>query len=88
MSSINTEVPPEELPTDVCEYCAQPFATTKRLVLHKGLEHIRVLTEPEREAFRAARADEEDGLRTLRLKALGMLVIVYFGFLFLYAFFS
>ena len=88
MPSLNTEVPPEEQPTEVCEYCEQPFATPKRLVLHKGLEHVRALTESEQEAFMAARADEEDDLRMLRIKALGMLVIVYFGFLFLYAIFA
>lgn len=72
----------------VCEYCEQPFTTTDRLVLHKGLRHFQSLTEAEQEAFMAARADEEDDLRTLRLKALGMLIIVYFGFLFLYAIFA
>ena len=88
MTSIRTEVPPEETPARVCEYCEQPFRTTERLVLHKGLEHPHVLAEPEREAFFAARADEEDDLRMLRVKALGMLVLIYFGFLFLYAIFA
>ena len=88
MPSINMEVPAEETPTEVCEYCERPFATTDRLVLHKGLEHVRILTEPEKEAFRATRADEEDDLRMLRLKALGMLIILYFGFIVLYAIFA
>jgi hypothetical protein len=57
-------------------------------VLHKGLEHHQRLDDSEQEAFEAAFADEEDELRFLRLKALGMLVIVYFGFLFLYAIFA
>ena len=88
MMRIRTEVPPEEAPAGVCEYCKQPFRTTERLVLHKGLEHPHLLAEPEREAFLNARADEEDDLRMIRVKALGMLVLVYFGFLFLYAIFA
>lgn len=88
MSSINTEVPSEDTLTEVCDYCEQPFATAERLVLHKGLEHSRMLTELEQEAFLTVRADEEDDLRLLRLKALGMLVVVYFGFLFLYVIFA
>lgn len=75
-------------PAKICEYCEQPFTTTDRLVLHKGLEHFQALTESEQESFMAARADEKDDLRTLQLKALGMLVLVYFGFLFLYAIFA
>lgn len=75
-------------PADVCEYCDQPFATTDRLALHKGLEHGQALTGTEHEAFVAARADEEDALRTFRLKALGVLIIVYFEFLMLYAIFA
>jgi hypothetical protein len=39
----------------------------------------------EKDAFLSARADEEDKLRTLRLKALGALVLLYFGFLMIYA---
>ena len=88
MPSINTEVPAEETPAEVCEYCKRPFVTTDRLVLHKGLEHVQVLTEPEKEAFVAARSDEEDDLRTLRLKALLLIVIVYFSFLIIYGIFS
>ena len=88
MPSVNTEVPTEETPAEVCEYCKRPFATTDRLVLHKGLEHVRVLTEREKEAFIAARSDEEDDLRTFRLKALLLLVIVYFSFLIIYGILS
>jgi len=43
------------------------------------------LDADEEDAFLSARADEEDELRTLRLKALGALVLLYFGFLMLYA---
>lgn len=88
MTSTHTDVPPEQSPTAVCGYCGTPFSTTDRLVLHKGLEHAEALTEQERDAFVDARAAEEDDLQTLRLKALGMLVLVYFGFLSLYAIFA
>lgn len=78
----------EDAPAELCEYCEQPFTTTDRLALHKGLEHFQSLTESEKETFMAAQAAEENGLRMLRLKALSMLVFVYFGFLFLYAIFA
>ena len=40
------------------------------------------------EAFHEARSNETDELRTLRLKALGALVLLYFGLLFMYAIFA
>lgn len=80
--------PPGDTPVARCEYCEQPFPSTDRLDLHRGLEHAESLTESEHERFVAAHAAEEDELRLLRLKALSMLVIVYFGFLFLYAIFA
>jgi hypothetical protein len=43
------------------------------------------LDTDEKDAFLSARADEEDELRTLRLKALGALVLLYFGLLNIYA---
>lgn len=88
MSEIQTTVPRNETPEDRCEYCGNPFPTSDRLVLHKGLKHPQLLDDEEEEAFLAARSDEEDELRTLRLKALGALVLLYFGFLFLYAIFA
>ena len=88
MSQIRTIVPRSETPAGACEYCSQPFPTNERLVLHKGVEHHQQLDDSEREAFEAALTDEEDELRSLRLKALGMLVCLYFGFLFMYAIFA
>jgi hypothetical protein len=85
MSYEGTPVPRRDSPAGECDYCGHPFPTTDRLVLHKGLEHPQELDADEEDAFLSARADEEDELRTLRLKALGALVLLYFGFLMLYA---
>lgn len=88
MTHISTEVPSGQTPTNTCKYCGRPFAAQDRLDLHRGLAHDGVLDESEKEAFEAARANEKDDLRMFRLKALGMIVILYFGFLFLYAIYA
>ena len=85
MSQLRTTVPREETPAGICEYCDQPFPTDERLVLHKGLEHYQRLDDTERASFNSALTDEKDDLRSLRLRALAMLVGLYFGFLLLYA---
>ena len=74
-----------DLPVYECERCGQPFAGEERLALHRGLEHPGDLDEAEVEAFREAHADEEADLRRFRLKALGTLVVLYFGLLMVYA---
>jgi hypothetical protein len=88
MSYEGTTIPRSELPASRCDYCGHPFPTTDRLVLHKGLEHPQQLDADEEDTFLSARSDEEDELRTLRLKALGALVLLYFGLLFTYAIFA
>ena len=88
MSQIQTTVPEGETPAGVCEYCGQPFPTSDRLTLHRGLQHLHQLNESQQESFESTVAAERDDLRTLRLRALGVLVLVYFGFLFLYAIFA
>lgn len=85
MSYEGTTISPHDSPAGRCDYCGHPFPSTDRLVLHKGLEHLGELDTEEKEAFRSAQADEEDELRTLRLKALGALVFLYFGFVMIYA---
>jgi len=52
--------------------------------LHKGVEHLQQLDADEQDAFTATYSDEEAELRTFRLKALGVLVLLYFGFLITY----
>ena len=88
MSYEGTTIPRSDSPADRCGYCGRPFLTTDRLILHKGLEHPQQLDDREEDAFLSVRADEEDELRTLRLKALGALVLLYFGLLFMYAIFA
>ena len=88
MSYEGTTIPRSESPASRCDYCGHPFPTTDRLVLHKGLEHPQQLDADEEDTFLSARSDEEDELRTLRLKALGALVLLYFGLLFMYAIFA
>ncbi len=78
------EVRPE-LPVHRCEYCGQPFSREEWLALHWGLEHPAALDDEEADAFREAHADEEAALRTFRLKALGALLVLYFGLLMIYA---
>lgn len=84
MTHEEATVPQDESPEHACDYCGHPFPTTDRLALHRGLEHPAHLDEDEEDAFVSARSNEQDQLRTLRIKALGGLVILYFGFLILY----
>jgi hypothetical protein len=69
-----------------CPHCDRAFARAEYRDLHLGLEHDGELTDDQRVAYEAARADEEEALRLFRYKAIGLLVLVYFGFLILYAF--
>lgn len=74
-----------ELPVYECARCGRPFAREEWLALHRGLDHPGELNEAEVEAFREAHADEEAALRRFRLQALGVLVLLYFGLLMVYA---
>lgn len=69
-----------------CPYCDRRFARTDYRDLHLGLDHAERLDADEREAYRAALETEREALRMFRLKALAALVLVYFGFLLVYAF--
>lgn len=71
-----------------CQYCERTFATEELLALHKGHRHDERLDEEERAAYEAAYRAETDTLRVYRLKAVAALVLLYFGFLFAYAFFG
>jgi hypothetical protein len=81
---VDTHVPPGAT-AHVCERCEQPFARERHLALHRGLDHSDDLSPAEREAFEAAREEEEADLRRFRLLALAALVLLYFGFLMTYA---
>ncbi|ESP87625.1 hypothetical protein [Candidatus Halobonum tyrrellensis] len=83
-SGVELDVPAD---ADVfaCERCDERFPRARHLDLHRGLAHADDLTETEREAYAAASADEHADLRRFRLVSLGLLVLIYFGFLLLYA---
>ncbi|WP_262174564.1 DNA-binding protein [Haloarcula laminariae] len=88
MPQIETAIPESESSASVCEYCGHPFPTHDRLVLHRGVEHPGQLDAAEEEAFTEAYAVENDELETFRLKALVVLVLLYFAFIMLYAIFA
>jgi hypothetical protein len=69
-----------------CPYCAEAFARERHRALHLGQAHGAVLSAEEHEAYETAAEAEREDLRLFRLKALAALVLVYFGFLILYAF--
>lgn len=68
-----------------CEHCGARFPTFRQYALHRGVRHPERLDDAERETFAAAREDERERLRLFRLRAVGVLVVAYFGFLMLYA---
>jgi hypothetical protein len=84
---VDWDVPPEASP-HVCERCGRPFADSAYRDLHRGLAHWEDLTDDERTAYWAAVEAEREALRRFRLLALGALVLLYFGFLILYAVFT
>lgn len=77
-------VPSGESP-HVCAYCDAPFREGEYLALHRGLVHGDELSEDEVDAFYDAYETETEDLKHFRLKAIGILVLLYFGFLFVYA---
>jgi hypothetical protein len=79
----------ERLETDdQCSYCERRFKRARYLELHLGLCHEESLTDAEAEAFREARETERQELRLFRLKALVILVLLYFGLLMAFAAFA
>ncbi|QLD88415.1 C2H2-type zinc finger protein [Natronomonas salina] len=85
---LERQTPPEDAPAEpaVCSYCGARFADDELLALHRGLEHESELTEAEREAYVEAVASEREDVKLFRLKALVALLVLYFGFIFVYAF--
>lgn len=81
--SAPTDTVPDDAPK--CEHCGDAFPDDRLLALHRGLDHYDSLNDDEREAFEDAYRDEERDLRSFRLRAIGVLVALYFGFLMVYA---
>ena len=67
-----------------CPHCGRPFPHTRYRTLHVGLEHYDRLTDEQREAFVAEYREETTEIKRFRLKALALLIAIYFGFLYLY----
>lgn len=80
-------VAPADAPADAprCSYCGEPFPDERLRTLHRGLEHYEELDDAEREAYEEAYLEENEDLRSFRLRALAALVVLYFGFLMIYA---
>lgn len=77
--------PPGEETVHRCPDCERPFPDAELLALHRGLEHDATLPEADRETVASARETERRRLRLFRLRALAVLVVLYFGLLILYA---
>ncbi|WP_226010237.1 C2H2-type zinc finger protein [Halomicrobium salinisoli] len=78
------DVPTDE-PVYRCDRCGRPFAREDWLRLHRGVDHPGDLDDEEIAAYRDAFADEQADIRRFRLKALGALILIYFGLLMIYA---
>ncbi|WP_410767539.1 DNA-binding protein [Haloferax sp. DFSO60] len=72
----------------VCSTCGEAYPTETLLVLHRGVRHPDSLDASEIEAYREAYYDEERELKSFRIRALGGLVVLYFGFLILFIIFA
>ncbi|HKL29707.1 MAG TPA: hypothetical protein VJ898_10630 [Natrialbaceae archaeon] len=68
-----------------CPHCGRPFVDERQRDLHVGLEHGDAADDAERTAFGDAIEIEREDLRLFRLKALAVLVLLYFGLLFTYS---
>jgi hypothetical protein len=77
---------PEGAESHACEYCGRPFPAADLLVLHRGLAHPDRLDDDEVERFRATYRSEGEAIDRFRIAAVGVLVLLYFGFLFVYIF--
>jgi hypothetical protein len=72
----------------VCETCGDAYPTERLLVLHRGARHPDSLDADEVEAYREAYYEEERELKSFRIRALGVLVVLYFGFLLMFILFA
>lgn len=88
VETVDRRSPPPDPPEDpaVCEYCDDRFVDDDLLALHRGLQHGSALNDEERAAYEAAVSSERDDVRLFRLQALVALLVLYFGFIFVYAF--
>lgn len=71
-----------------CSHCGAPFRDPELLALHLGTEHEGDLSDEERSRFEEAYEAESEEIRLFRLKALGVLVLLYFGLLIAFSVFG
>lgn len=71
-----------------CGICGRRFYTLDHHILHCGVRHPEAMTKDERDAYREAYVAESAAIRSFRIRALGVLVVLYFGFLFLYVIYA
>lgn len=79
---------PEDADPERCPHCNAPFTDSDLLALHLGVEHDGDLTDDERARFETAYETEQEAIRLFRLKALGLLVLLYFGLLMAFSVFA
>lgn len=79
-----TSIPAEDA-TEECPYCELDLPDETQYRLHLGVEHYDQLSDTERDGFHEAYRAEADALNRFRIIALGGLVLLYFGFLLVYA---
>lgn len=77
-------LPDSETPAR-CPHCDRPFPDESYLTLHEGLAHHGQLDAERRQEFTDAYEAEERAIRRYRLKALAVLVLLYFTFLWTYS---
>ena len=83
---IDVELPADERPTARCPYCERPFRSERLRALHVGDRHPERCTDAERADYEAAREDESDDLFVYHLKVIAALVVLFFTFVYAYAF--
>jgi hypothetical protein len=87
----DTELPREADHGDaayVCDDCGRAFHSEDLRVLHRGVRHPETLDAAEQDAYREVYREEERAIRSFRIRALGVLVVLYFGLLFLYVIYA
>jgi hypothetical protein len=81
---VDPNAPSDASGSHVCRVCGRAFPEPRLLVLHRGVRHAGALTDEEKEAYVEAYQEEEAALHSFRIRALAVLVVLYFGVLFLY----
>jgi hypothetical protein len=78
------DIPDGETSAD-CPYCGRPFVEEQLRDLHLGVDHPERLDDEQRDAYEAAAESEDDALRRHTIAAIGLLVVLYFGLLIVFA---